>query len=68
MNINCSENEMPAATNTFAIGAVSCFADSFVVAESAVLQMNICAENPAHRKSANRQAVNKLLFSLKFFQ
>jgi len=38
--------------STFAIGGVSCSADSFVVAESSVLQMNICAEKPAHRKSA----------------
>lgn len=44
-----------AATNsTFAIGGVSCPADSFVVAESFVLCINISAENPAHRKSANR--------------
>ena len=40
--------------STFAIGGVSCSADSFVVAESSVLRMNICAENPAHRKSAKR--------------
>ena len=44
----------PTANSTFAIGGVSCSADSFVVAESSVLRMNICAENPAHRKSANR--------------
>jgi hypothetical protein len=36
-----------AANSTFAIGGVSCYADSFVVAESSVLRMNICAENPA---------------------
>ncbi len=35
-------------------GGVSCFADTFVVAESSVLRMNIRAEKPAHRKSANR--------------
>lgn len=40
----------------FAIGWVSCSADSFVVAESSVLRINICAEKPAHRKSANRCA------------
>jgi len=43
-----------AANSTFAIGGVSCSADSFVVAESFVLRINICAEKPAHRKSANR--------------
>lgn len=38
-----------AATNsTFAIGVVSCSADS------SVLRINICAEKPAHRKSAKR--------------
>jgi hypothetical protein len=40
--------------STFAIGGYSCFEDSCVVAESFVLRMNICAENPAHRKSAKR--------------
>jgi hypothetical protein len=40
--------------STFAIGGVSCSADSFVVAESLVLRINICGEKPTHRKSANR--------------
>ena len=44
----------PACNSTFAIGGVSCSADSFVVAESSVLRINICAKNPAHRKSAKR--------------
>jgi len=47
---------MPAANSTFAIGGVSFSADSFVVTESSVLRINICAEKPAHRKSANRYA------------
>jgi hypothetical protein len=50
--------------STFAIGGISCFADSFVVKESAVPRMNIGAEKPAHRKSAKRQAVKKLRFSI----
>ena len=50
----------PACNSTFAIGGVSCSADSFVVAESAALRMNICAKKPAHRKSAKRQTVKKL--------
>jgi hypothetical protein len=45
-----------AYNSTFAIGGVSYSADSFVVAESSVLRMNICAEKPAHRKSAKRYA------------
>jgi len=43
-----------AGNSTFAIGGVSCSADSFVVAESSVLRINICGEKPAHRKSAKR--------------
>jgi hypothetical protein len=46
--------ENTAGNSTFAIGGISCFAGSFVVTESAVLRMNICAEKPAHRKSAKR--------------
>jgi hypothetical protein len=42
------------ANSTFAIGGVSCSADSFVVAESSALRINICAKKPAHRKSAKR--------------
>jgi hypothetical protein len=44
----------PAANSTFAISGVSNFEDSFVVAESSMLRMNIFAENPGHRKSAKR--------------
>lgn len=47
-------NRTTTANSTFAIGGVSCTADSFVVAESSVLRINICGKNPAHRKSANR--------------
>ena len=43
-----------AANSTFAIGGVSCSADSFVVADSLVLRMNICGAKSAHRKSAKR--------------
>jgi uncharacterized protein YydD (DUF2326 family) len=45
-------NTYQKTNSTFAIGGVSCSADSFVVTESSVLRMNICAEKPAHRKSA----------------
>ena len=48
--------EKTTANSTFAIGGVSCSADSLVVAESFVLRINICGEKPAHRKSANRYA------------
>jgi len=49
-----NDDRMPAGNSTFAIGGVSCSADSFVVTESAVLRINISSKNPAHRKSANR--------------
>ncbi len=42
------------ANSTFAIGEVPFSTDSFVVIESVVLRIKICAKNPAHRKSANR--------------
>ena len=42
------------ANSTFAIGGVSCSADSFVVKGSLVLRINICGKKPAHRKSAKR--------------
>jgi len=51
-----SKQRSPAHNSTFAIGGVSCSADSFVVTVSSVLRMNICAEKPAHRKSAKRCA------------
>jgi hypothetical protein len=34
--------------------AVQCSADTFVVNQTLVFRINICGENPAHRKSANR--------------
>ena len=65
-NITCltiDRKRIAAANSTFAIGGVSCSADSLVVAETFVLHINICAKNPAHRKSAKRQAVKKISFS-----
>ena len=44
----------PAGNSTFAIGGVSCSADSLVVAESFVLRIKLSGKNPAHRKSAKR--------------
>jgi hypothetical protein len=36
------------------LGGIPSPLDSFVVAESSVLRINFCAENPAHRQSAKR--------------
>jgi len=42
------------ANSTYPKGGVSCFADSFVVAESSVLRMKFSGKNPALRLAANR--------------
>ncbi|PIF61013.1 hypothetical protein CLV00_0561 [Flavobacterium sp. 11] len=44
----------PACNSTFAIGGVSCTADSLVVAESYVPRIKFSGKNLAHRKSAKR--------------
>ena len=54
MGIRATKDRTPAGNSTFAIGGVSCSADSFVVAESFMLRINISGKNPAHRKSAKR--------------
>jgi len=41
-----------AHNSSYPKGGVSCSADSFVVAESSVLRMNICGKNPALRVAA----------------
>lgn len=41
------------ANSTFAIGEVSCSAESLMISESFLLSINICGKYPAHRKSAN---------------
>ena len=46
--------------STLATGGVSSPLDSFGVVESSVLRTNFCAEKPAHRQAAKRQAVKKL--------
>ena len=48
------KKQLTTHNSTFAIGGVSCSADSFVVAESFVLRINISGKSPAHRKSAKR--------------
>lgn len=46
--------EARTANSTFAIGGVSCSADSLVVAESFLLRIKFSGKNPTHRKSAKR--------------
>ena len=50
------------ANSTFAIAGVSCSAGSFVVAESSVIRINICAEKPAHSKAAKRYIPSDVLY------
>ncbi len=61
--IKLRTNISPAAKGTYAIDGVSSSEDSFVVAESFVLRINISGKNPAYRKSAKRylQPLGKLL-------
>jgi len=40
--------------STYPKGGVSCFADTFVQAESSVLRMKFIGKNPALRVAANR--------------
>jgi hypothetical protein len=56
MNIVAFSNRMKkaAGNSTFAIGGVSCSADSLVQAESFVLRIKFSGKKPAHRKSAKR--------------
>jgi hypothetical protein len=63
-------SEKTAYNSTFAIGGVSCSADSLVVAESFVLRIKFSGKNPAHRKSAKRQVVNQPYFlpKIEFFR
>lgn len=42
------------ANSTFAIGGVSCSADSFVVNGSLVFQIKFCGKSPALRVAAKR--------------
>jgi hypothetical protein len=51
---NKADERTAAGNGTFAIGGVSYSADSFLVAESFVLRINICARKPVHRISAKR--------------
>ena len=54
MDLTLPTERKTGANSTFAIGGVSCSSDSFVVAQSFVLRINISGINPAHRKSAKR--------------
>ena len=50
--------------STFAIGGVSCSADSLEVAKCFVFRIKIIGKNPAHRKSANRYRIWSIKFTV----
>ncbi len=52
MTIKQTDERTITANSTFAIYGVSFPPDSFVIAESSVLRINICTEKTDHRKSA----------------
>jgi hypothetical protein len=51
--MNCIKKSTT-ANSKFAIGGVSCTADSFVVVESFVLRIKFSGKKPAQRQYANR--------------
>ena len=55
-DLNCVA--LTTTNSTFATGGVTCSADSFVVADSFVLCINISGKNPNDRKSANRYLIH----------
>ena len=55
--LNQIYDSLQAYNSKLARGGVSSTLDSFEVAESSVLRTNFCAENPAHRQSANRYRI-----------
>jgi hypothetical protein len=54
MNSNMTKERKTPYNSTYPKGGVSCFADSFVIAESSVLRMKFSAKNPALRVAAKR--------------
>ena len=52
--MNLLNKRLAAANSTLAIGGVSSPLDSFAVAESPVLRINVCGKNPAYCKCAKR--------------
>ena len=51
---NNSGRRSTTGNSTYPKGGVSCFADTFVQAESSVLRMKFCGKDPALRVAANR--------------
>jgi len=52
--LTVSKERKTAYNSTYPKGGVSCFADTFVQAESSVLRMKFCGKSPALRLAANR--------------
>ena len=56
MDWTTDERRTTTGNSTYPKGGVSCFADSFVVAQSSVLRMKFSGKNPALRVAAKRCA------------
>jgi len=54
MDRQTTTERTPACNSTYPKGGVSCFADTFVQAESSVLRMKFCGKSPALRVAAKR--------------
>ena len=54
MDNRATTDKTPAGNSTYPKVGVSCFADSFVVAENSVLRMKFSGKNPALRVAAKR--------------
>jgi len=52
--LTVSKERKTAYNSAYPKGGVSCFADTFVQAESSVLRMKFCGKSPALRLAANR--------------
>jgi len=61
-----TNDRSPAANSTFAIGGVSCSADSLVVAESFVLRIKFSGKNPATTPSRKPFTISKTKESIKW--
>ena len=57
-----TREEERTANSTYPKGGVSCFADTFVQAESLVLRIKFSGKIPALRVAAKRQDVKKLFY------
>ncbi|MEO5776813.1 MAG: VCBS repeat-containing protein [Flavobacterium sp.] len=66
MDNRATTERTPACNSTYPKGGVSCFSDTFVVAESSVLRMKFSGKNPALRVAAKRYQQYSMTKILKY--